>query len=53
MTIELDGAAVTVLNRAGLEAFLGVIDTGRERGLLGRAMAFKVGDLVALTELLQ
>jgi hypothetical protein len=28
MTIELDGATVTVLNPAGLEAFLGVIDTG-------------------------
>jgi hypothetical protein len=52
MTIELDGASVTVLNPAGLEAFLGVIDTGRARGLLGRAVAFKVGDLVGLTELL-
>lgn len=53
MTIELEGASVTVLNRAGLEAFLGVFDPGRERGLLGRAVAFKVRDLVALTELLQ
>jgi hypothetical protein len=52
MTIELDGAAVTVLNRAGLEAFLGVIDSRRGRGLLGRAIVFQVGDLVKLTELL-
>lgn len=53
MTIELDGAAVTVLNRAGLEAFLGLVDTSRERGLLGRALAFRVQDMVVLAELLQ
>lgn len=52
MTIELDGSAVTVLNRAGLQAFLGVLDERRERGLIGRALAFKVKDLVRMTELL-
>lgn len=53
MTIELDGTAVTVLNRAGLQAFLGVIDESRARGVIGRALAFRVNDLVKLTELLR
>lgn len=52
MTIELDGSSVTVLNRAGMEAFLGVIDDDRERGLFGRAVVFTVDDLVKLTETL-
>lgn len=53
MSVELDGATITVYNKAGMEAHLGV-DTGasRERGLLGRAVVYKVADLQALSALL-
>ena len=53
MTIALEGAAITVYNKAGMETHLGV-DTGpsRERGLLGRAVVYKVADLQALSALL-
>ncbi|MBC7284766.1 VOC family protein [Hoeflea sp.] len=53
MTVALEGAAITVYNKAGMDTHLGV-DTGdsRERGLIGRAVVFHVGDLQALSALL-
>ncbi|MDP2120036.1 MAG: VOC family protein [Hoeflea sp.] len=53
MSVKLDGAVITVYNKAGMETHLGV-DTGewRERGLLGRAVVYKVADLQALSALL-
>ncbi|MDP2120040.1 MAG: hypothetical protein Q8K28_09065 [Hoeflea sp.] len=53
MSVKLDGAVITVYNKAGMETHLGV-DTGesRERGLLGRAAVYKVADLQALSALL-
>jgi hypothetical protein len=35
MSVELDGATVTVFNKAGLETHLGIVDPSRERGLHG------------------
>jgi len=52
MSIELDGATVTVFNRAGVETHLGVTDSSRERGLLGRAVVYQVTDLSAVAALL-
>lgn len=51
MSIELDGATVTVYNKAGLETHLGVTDPSRERGLTGRGVVYKVTDLAALASL--
>ena len=51
MSVELDGATVTVFNRAGLETHLGIVDPSRERGLLGRAVVYRVRDLQALAAL--
>ena len=53
MSIELEGAAITVYNPAGLEAHLGILDPSRERGLLGRAVIYRVADLAALAALLE
>lgn len=52
MSIELDGATITVYNKAGLETHLGVTDPSRERGLTGRGVVYKVTDLAALASLL-
>lgn len=52
MSIELDGATITVYNKAGLETHLGVTDPSRERGLTGRGVVYKVADLAALASLL-
>ena len=52
LSVELAGSTITVFNKAGMEAHFGVLDPMVERGLLGRAIVFKVGDLAALTELL-
>ena len=52
MSVELDGATVTVFNKAGLETHLGIVDPSRERGLLGRAVVYRVRDLQALAALL-
>jgi len=52
MSVELEGATITVFNKAGMEVHFGVLDGQAERGLLGRAVVFRVADLVALTELL-
>ena len=51
MSIELDGATITVYNKAGLETHLGVTAPSRERGLTGRAVVYKVSDLAALSTL--
>lgn len=51
MSVELDGATVTVFNKAGLETHLGIVDPSRERGLLGRAVVYRVRDLQALAAL--
>jgi hypothetical protein len=54
MTVELDGATVTVLNKAGLEAHLGVIDTARARphgsGVVYRVKVQRSGRLAAFEE---
>lgn len=52
MSVELNGATVTVFNKAGLETHLGIVDPSRERGLLGRAVVYRVSDLQALAALL-
>mgnify|MGYP005818614901 FL=1 len=52
MSVELDGATVTVFNKAGLETHLGIVDPSRERGLMGRAVVYRVPDLQALSALL-
>ncbi|WP_375588630.1 VOC family protein [Hoeflea alexandrii] len=52
MSVELDGATITVFNKAGLETHLGIVDPSRERGLLGRAVVYQVQDLQALSALL-
>jgi hypothetical protein len=52
MSVELDGATVTVFNKAGLETHLGIVDPSRERGLMGRALVYRVADLQALSALL-
>ncbi|WP_417433517.1 VOC family protein [Hoeflea sp.] len=52
MSVKLDGATVTVFNKAGLETHLGVMDPSRERGLIGRAVVYQVRDLQALGALL-
>jgi hypothetical protein len=52
MSVELDGATVTVFNKAGLETHLGIVDPSRERGLMGRAVVYGVPDLQALSALL-
>ncbi|WP_417411795.1 VOC family protein [Hoeflea sp.] len=52
MSIELDGATITVYNKAGLETHLGVTAPSRERGLTGRAVVYKVRDLAAVAALL-
>lgn len=52
MSVELDGATITVFNKAGLETHLGIVDPSRERGLLGRAVVYRVKDLQALSALL-
>ncbi|OCW56558.1 VOC family protein [Hoeflea olei] len=52
LTVALAGTDLTVYNKAGLEAHLGVVDETRERGLLGRALVFRVRDLQALSGLL-
>ena len=52
MSIELDGATITVFNKAGMETHLGVTDASRERGLIGRAVVYQVGDLQAFSALL-
>ncbi|PHR24775.1 MAG: lactoylglutathione lyase [Hoeflea sp.] len=52
MSIELDGATITVYNKAGLETHLGVSDPSRERGLSGRAVVYQVADLAAVAALL-
>lgn len=52
MSVELESTTVTVFNKAGMESHFGVLDGSAERGLLGRAVVFRVTDLVALTELL-
>jgi hypothetical protein len=52
MSVELDGATVTVFNKAGLETHLGIVDPSRERGLMGRAVVYRVADLQALSALL-
>lgn len=52
MSIELDGATITVFNKAGMESHLGITDASRERGLIGRAVVYHVSDLAALAALL-
>ncbi|MDF1608917.1 VOC family protein [Hoeflea sp. YIM 152468] len=52
MSIKLDGAAITVLNKAGMGVHLGLPDTSRDRGLIGRAVVYKVDDLAATAALL-
>ncbi|VVT13849.1 VOC family protein [Hoeflea sp. EC-HK425] len=52
MSVELDGATITVFNKAGLETHLGIVDPSRERGLRGRALVYRVPDLQALSALL-
>jgi len=52
MSVELEGATITVYNKAGLETHLGVTDPSRERGLNGRAVVYQVTDLAALSTLL-
>ncbi|WP_412048838.1 VOC family protein [Hoeflea sp. Naph1] len=52
MTIELQQASVTVLNNAGLEAYLGLTDPSGARGLRTRAVVYRVTSLVTITELL-
>ncbi|MCO6408355.1 VOC family protein [Hoeflea alexandrii] len=52
MSVELEGATITVFNKAGLETHLGIVDPSRERGLLGRALVYRVSDLQALSALL-
>lgn len=52
MSVELEGATITVFNKAGLETHLGIVDPSRERGLLGRAVVYQVQDLQALSALL-
>jgi len=52
MSIELEGATITVFNKAGLETHLGVFDPLPERGLTGRAVVYQVKDLAALGALL-
>ena len=52
MSVELDGATITVFNKAGMETHLGVTDASRERGLIGRAVVYRVNDLQALSALL-
>ena len=52
MSVELDGATITVFNKAGMESHLGITDASRERGLIGRAVVYRVKDLQAFSALL-
>lgn len=52
MSIELEGTTITVFNKAGMEVHLGIPDTTRERGLIGRAVVYKVSDLAVTGALL-
>ena len=47
MRIELDGAAVNVLNADGMQAWLGRATSTHARGLRGRAIVFRVEDIGA------
>lgn len=47
MDIQAGSAKITVLTPAGVEAFFGHAVEGAERGLRGRAVVFRVGDLEA------
>lgn len=47
MGIALDGAAVTVLNADGMEAWFGRRTSTHTRGLRGRAIVFRVADIGA------
>lgn len=53
MSIELDGARVTVLNPAGMQAWYGRKASTHARGLRGRAIVHQVADLAATRALLE
>ncbi|PWW03914.1 glyoxalase-like protein [Hoeflea marina] len=53
MTIELAETRVTVLNPAGMQAWYGRKASTHSRGLRGRAIVYRVGDLAATRSMLE